>query len=136
MGNRNNDIGRELDLKIEIIHNYIQEGFTVGQIAEMIGYGYAGLYNAIKRSKYRDAISIKNNGKSIKSILDQKRRRKLNDSEVLAAHESYVSGKDLKEVSSEYNITASGLYHIFMRNGLSVRSKSDAMKLLYEKKLN
>ena len=61
MGDRNNDIGRELDLKIEIIHNYIQEGFTVGQIAEMIGYGYAGLYNAIKRSKYRDAISIKNN---------------------------------------------------------------------------
>lgn len=131
MPNQKSYITRELDLRIDEIKNLLIQNNSVAEIAKILKFGYAAVYNAIRRNNLSEFVGIHNNGKSETSrkyqqdvrIFDQKILRK-----------EYCDNKlNLYEIAKKYNTTASNVHHYMKRFNINRRTKSEATLLAYEK---
>jgi very-short-patch-repair endonuclease/predicted DNA-binding protein YlxM (UPF0122 family) len=135
MPNQNTKITNELNKKVSEIEELLKDDYSVPEICNILGYKYAAIYNCICRNNLKHLVGVENIGKSRtfrKKYDDYNKNHLLNEE---ALHQLYVvEKKDLYEIAKIYNLSPSGVLFRMRRLGIKTRGKSEAIKLMYEKK--
>lgn len=131
MANQFTKTKRELDAKLDDIKDLLLQGYSASEIAKLLGYGYAAIYNAICRNNLRQYIGVDKNGKSKSSREHYKNREKF---DYVCLYEEYVVNKlDLYEIGRKYNTSPANVLLYMRKFGINTRTKSEAIRLQYEK---
>jgi very-short-patch-repair endonuclease len=135
MPNQFTKLKNEIDGKKDNIKKLLEDNYSVSEICNIMGYKYSAVYNCICRNDMKHFVSVENIGKSRTS---RKRFDEYNENHILSKellHRLYVIDKmDLYEISKKYNISPSGVLFRIKSLGLKTRTKSEAAKIMYEKK--
>lgn len=131
MPNQKTYITKQLDAKIHQIESLLEGGFSVSEIARTMSYGYAAVYNAIKRHNLSHYVSVNNNGKSKTTKGYVKSLQKFTRDELFDLYHN--KKMNLYEIADAYDISASGVFQYMKKLGIDTRSKSEANQILYEK---
>jgi len=132
MPNQNSHITKSVNLHIDQIKNFLNEGYSVSEIAKSLSLPYAAVYNGIRRNGLADLISVKQNGKSRtsrKHYIDIQRF----DCEILRS-EYHEKKMNLYEIAEKYDMSPSGILYNLRKFGIETRDKSEASLLMYAHK--
>lgn len=132
MPNQFTKLNKEIDSKIDEIQTLLDNGFSAAEIAKKLQYGYGSIYNAIKRNGLSHLISVEKNGKSRAKQEYVKSIQKF-DYETLYK-EYIINGLNLYEIAAKYDMSASNVLVYAKKFGIERRTKSEANRLLYEKR--
>lgn len=119
--------------EIKEIINEINSGKSLSEICRERDIHYYRTYAEIKKSSYSDSVNHRSGARSKTAMKAHKNRRKFSEDEILKLYDEYINGENLYELADKYEVSAAGIHHWFNARGLPRRSKSDAMKLLFEK---
>lgn len=135
MPNQNSKLTAEVKTKLPEIQKMLEQQYSVSEICNILGYKYAVVYNCICKNNLKHLVNVSNIGKSrtTKKRLEEKEKANPLGKETL--YELYVNRKlNLYEISEMYNLSASGVLFRMRKYGIETRTKTEAVKLLYEKK--
>lgn len=131
MPNQNSKITKELDERKKEIEELLVYGFSASEVAKKLGYGYAGVYNAIIRNGLKHLIGVNKNGKSNSSREYYENIQKFSK-EVL--YKEYHEEKlNLYEMAERHNMTPSGILYNMKKLGIETRDASTASRLMHDK---
>jgi very-short-patch-repair endonuclease/predicted DNA-binding protein YlxM (UPF0122 family) len=136
MPNQFSVITEEIKSLLPKFEELLKKGYSLNEICQKYEkYSYSGIYNCIKRNGLANYISTKNIGKSRTS---KKRNEEYNNNHKLNKHtleKLYWEDKlDLYEIAKLFNLSPSGVYYRIRKYNIKTRNRSDASKLMYEKK--
>ena len=131
MPNQNTIITKTLDANIDLIETMLKNGFSVAEISKKIGYGYSGVYNAVRRNGLEKYISVKNNGKSQTAHTYNESRIKFSKEQL--EKEYLFNENTLEDIAKKYGCSASNICIYLKKYNIKARTKSEASVLAYEK---
>lgn len=132
MANQFTKLNKEIDNRIDEIKNLLDNGFSASEISKKLQYGYSSIYNAIKRNGLSYMISVEKNGKS---RAKQEYIKSIQKFDYKTLYKEYViNGLNLYEIAAKYDMSASNVLIYTKKFGIKRRTKSEANRLLYEKR--
>lgn len=130
MPNQKSHITEVLDSKINEIKNLLENGYSASEVARLIGYGYAGVYNAIKRHGLGNLIGVKNISRTKRNYLDSQ----IQFTKEQLTFEYVDQRNNLYEIADKYGMSPSNVLNYMKKYGIETRSKSEANTILYERR--
>lgn len=122
----------ELDSRNSEIEAFLKDSYSAAEISVIMGYSYSAIYRTIIRNNLQHYIHVSKNGK-----LTRTKKRKLEDKIKISKEnleELYlIQKKDLYEIAKIYHVDAATVFNYMRKYHISTRTKSEAMRLIYEK---
>lgn len=135
MPNQFSTITKEIESLLPEFKQLLEAGYSLNEIQQKYEkYSYSGLYNCINRHGLSHFVSVKNNNKSItskKKIEDYDKNHSLTCEKLNQLY--CVEKLDLYEISKMFDVSPSGVLYRMKKFNIKTRSRSEAIKLMYEK---
>ena len=136
MPNQFSSITKQIESLLPKFEQLLKDGYSLNEIQQMYNkYSYSGIYNCIKRNGLSHYVSTKNIGKSRtrkQKLEEYDNNHNLNQEKL---HQLYCVEKlDLYEISKRFGVSPSGVLYRMKKFNIKTRSRSEANKIMYEKK--
>lgn len=136
MPNQLSVITKEIESLLPQFEEMLKSGYSLNEIHQKYNkYSYSGIYNCVKRNGLSDYVSTKNIGKS----RSHKKRIEEYDNNHILNKETLeklycVDMLDLYEIAKKFNVSPSGVLYRMRKFGVKTRSRTEASKIMYDKK--